>query len=270
MPELPEVETVRRALAGRVEANRIVSIEIADPRLVVRSVLPPADVLAGAEVSALERRGKWLFAPLDTGDEWVIHLRMSGRLLAGPPFSDSGVPRGVARFADGLELRFVDRRRFGEWLVMPTEAARELRGRIGPDADTLTTSQLRRALDGRTGRLKGLITNQSLIGGIGNMYADEALWRAGLDGKRSGGSLTAAETRSLATSIRTVMARALKAGGTTTRDGLYAKADGTPGYFAVDLEVYQREGEPCSRCGTEIRRTKQGATSTYHCPACQQ
>lgn len=274
MPELPEVETVRRGLAPRVEGRRIDAVVVADQRLVARSALPPEDVLPGAHVLRLRRCGKWLLGDLDSDLTLVLHLRMSGRLLVGDGSdADAGAgarpPRATIALDDGTTVRFVDQRRFGELLVLDADGAAALEARVGPEADTIGTAALRAALAGRTRPVKSALTDQGLIGGVGNMYADEALWGAGVHPYRPSASLTDAELRALARSVRKVMRDALAAGGTSTRDGLYVDADGNSGWFAASLAVYQREGEPCPRCGSEIVRVVRGATATRLCPGCQ-
>jgi formamidopyrimidine-DNA glycosylase len=268
MPELPEVETVRRGLARVLTGRRIARCDVHDPRLVHRSPLP-ADVVVGDRVRDVRRRGKWLF--VDCDDCVVVaHLRMSGQLLVG----DAGVgtttaPRCELACDDGTVVRFVDQRRFGELLVCTPEDAAAIERRLGPDADTLTTAQLRRAFAGSGARCKAALTDQRRIAGVGNMYADEALWRARLDPRRPAGALDDVELRRLARAVRAVMRDALAAGGASTRDGLYVDTDGEAGWFAVELAVYQRTGEPCPRCATPVERYANGASGTHWCPRCQ-
>ncbi|MFN8103208.1 MAG: bifunctional DNA-formamidopyrimidine glycosylase/DNA-(apurinic or apyrimidinic site) lyase [Acidimicrobiia bacterium] len=273
MPELPEVETVRRGLAPRIEGHRVESIAVSDPRLVARSPLPPTATLAGSKVEVLRRRGKWLLGDLDSGLTLVLHMRMSGRLLLGRADTRTSAATGPARatlvFDDGTTVRFVDQRRFGELLVLDADDTVALESRIGPDADTLGTAQLRDAVAGRSRPVKSALTDQALVGGIGNMYADESLWGARLAPFRPCSSLTDAELRALARAVRRIMRDAIAAGGTSTRDGLYVDASGNAGWFAVELAVYQREGQPCPRCGSEIVRVVRGSTATRFCPACQ-
>lgn len=266
MPELPEVETVRLGLAPHIEGRRLTRLEVLDERLVARSPLP-VDTLVGSEVLALGRRGKWLFAKMRHGPHLVLHLRMSGRLLLDDGGDDPR--RAVLEFEGGARVDFVDRRRFGELLAWTDTDLELLDDRLGPEADTIRVAELRKRLAGRRGMLKAALCNQHVVAGIGNMYADEALWRAGLAWDRPAGSLGPDESRRLASAIRHVMGRALDAGGTSTRDGLYVNASGDPGWFAVRLAVYQREDEPCPRCGAPVRRAKTGASSAYFCASCQ-
>lgn len=269
MPELPEVETVRRGLASRVEGRRIVSLDVGDPRLVARSPLPPAEVLPGRTLLRLRRRGKWLLGDLDADLTLILHLRMSGQLLVGGPDADPRPSRATLTFDDATVVRFVDQRRFGELLVFEPEDASALEARIGPEADTIGVADLRRCIGGRQRPVKSALVDQSLVAGIGNIYADEALWGAGLLPYRACASLSNAEMRALARSIRKVMREALAAGGTSIRDGLYVDSDGNEGWFALRLAVYQREGWPCPRCGTEVVRVVRGSTATRYCPHCQ-
>lgn len=269
MPELPEVETVRRGLAARVEGRRVVSLDVEDPRLVARSPVPPADVLPGRTLLRLRRRGKWLLGDLDGGLTLVLHLRMSGQLLTAAPAGDARPSRATLTFDDSTVVRFVDQRRFGELLVFEPEDLASLEGRIGPEADTIGVTDLRRAIGARQRPVKSALVDQGIVGGIGNIYADEALWGAGVAPMRPCASLTDAEMRALARSIRKVMRDALAAGGTSIRDGLYVDSDGKEGWFALRLAVYQREGLPCPRCGSEVVRSVRGSTATRHCPSCQ-
>lgn len=268
MPELPEVETVRRGLERVLAGRRVTRCTVHDPRLVRRSPLP-TDVVVGARVRDVRRRGKWLFVDCDDCTV-VAHLRMSGQLLVGAAGETTTTPpRCEIVCDDGTVVRFVDQRRFGELLVCTPAQADEIAARLGPDADTLTTAQLRRAFAGSGARTKAALTDQRRIAGVGNMYADEALWRARLDPRRPAGSLDAAELRRLAHAVRGVMRDALAAGGASTRDGLYVNTEGESGWFAVELAVYQRTGEPCPRCATPVERFANGASGTHWCPHCQ-
>jgi formamidopyrimidine-DNA glycosylase len=269
MPELPEVETVRRSLHDAMAGRRVAAVEILDTRVRRRPTALALDVLAGRVVTRVRRRGKWLLADTDGAIVWIMHLRMSGQVRLGDSPAASPHLRAIAYLDGGTVVSYLDQRRFGEWFVLAAGEAGAFEARIGPDADTITAAQLRRALAGRTGALKAALCNQTIVGGVGNIYSDEALWRAGLRWDRPAGSLDAAETRRLAAALRTVLRRAIAAGGTSARDKLYLRADGEPGWFAVELEVYQREGEPCSRCATPIARQRFGASATRYCPTCQ-
>lgn len=274
MPELPEVETVRRGLERALTGRRIIRCVVRDPRLVQRSPLP-ADLIVGERVSDVRRRGKWLFVAFanDRGEDdliAVVHLRMSGQLLVGDAgASAEATARCVIECDDDTIVRFVDQRRFGELLVCTADDAEAIGQRLGPDADTLTTAQLRRAFRGSAARCKAALTDQRRVAGVGNMYADEALWRARIDPLCPAGSLDDAALRRLSRAVRGVMRDALAAGGASTRDGLYVNTDGASGWFAVELAVYQRNGEPCPRCGTPIERFANGASGTHWCPRCQ-
>ncbi|MCC7076739.1 MAG: bifunctional DNA-formamidopyrimidine glycosylase/DNA-(apurinic or apyrimidinic site) lyase [Acidimicrobiia bacterium] len=265
MPELPEVETVRRGLADRLTGRTLVRLDVHDPKLVSRSAIPPASLIGG-RVTDVARRGKWILCRMQ--DLYlVLHMRMSGQLLFDT--DTARPPRASLHFDDGTRLDFVDQRRFGELLVWEQLDVGLLDARLGPEADTIRVDDLRRCLASRRGRLKAALCNQAVLAGIGNMYADEILWRARLASDRPAGSLDSTESRRLARAIRRVLGEALAAGGTTTRDGLYVTSEGDPGRFTMHLDVYQRDGEPCPRCGTPVERVKQGGVSVYWCPGCQ-
>ncbi|TQL69439.1 DNA-(apurinic or apyrimidinic site) lyase [Nocardioides albertanoniae] len=278
MPELPEVEVVRAGLERHVVGARIVSVEVLHPRPVRRH-------LAGASAFAVEltdrvitgarRRGKYLWLPLDGRDALMAHLGMSGQMLVQPPMSaDERHLRVRLRLdgaAEGRELRFVDQRMFGGLSISPggAELPAEI-AHIAPDPleaafDTeAVVARVRRSASG----IKRILLNQSVISGVGNIYADEALWRAKLHGERPGERLSAAKVRELLGHVRDVMTQALAQGGTSF-DALYVNVNGESGYFERSLAAYGREGEPCDRCGTPLRRAAFMNRSSYFCPRCQ-
>jgi formamidopyrimidine-DNA glycosylase len=276
VPELPEVETVRRGLESWVVGRRISAVEVLHPRAIRRHV-PGArdfiDALIGRRVVGACRRGKYLWLPLDSGDAVLAHLGMSGQLL----MLESSVPPGphlrvrIAFDDDGLELRFVDQRTFGGLSVsiggaeLPPEIAHIARDIFDSqfDEDAFHTALRRR----RTG-LKRALLDQSLISGVGNIYADEALWRAKLHYARATETMRRPDTTRLLDGVRSVMASALEQGGTSF-DSLYVNVNGESGYFDRSLAVYGRRGEPCPRCGTPIRRESFMNRSSYFCPHCQ-
>jgi formamidopyrimidine-DNA glycosylase len=279
MPELPEVETVRVGLERWVVGRRISEVEVFGSRTLRRYDAGPADFvarLAGRQVVAARRRGKFLWLPLDDGAQLLAHLGMSGQLLAVESTGPDG-PHLRARFRfddDGLELRFVDQRTFGGLSLadsglsadgVPTELAHVAPDPFEPafDPEVFATSLRRR----RTG-VKRAILDQSLISGVGNIYADEALWRAKLHYARATDTLRRPEIDRLLEAIREVMAAAIVAGGTSF-DALYVAVNGQSGWFDRSLESYGREGEPCSRCGTPIIRQQFTNRSSYLCPKCQ-
>ncbi|MEU0934559.1 bifunctional DNA-formamidopyrimidine glycosylase/DNA-(apurinic or apyrimidinic site) lyase [Embleya sp. NPDC005971] len=282
MPELPEVEVVRRGLEKWVVGRTIAHVEVTHERAVRRhsaGLVDFADVLVGARVHAARRRGKYLWLPLvapeaeDPEDALLAHLGMSGQLLVQPPEAPREKHLHVRfTFTDGgRELRFVDQRTFGGLAVerggaeLPPSMAHIARDPLDPlFDDALFHAALRR----RNTEIKRALLDQSLVSGIGNIYADEALWRARLHGARQTGNLTLAQTTLLLASARDVMTDALAAGGTSF-DSLYVNVNGESGYFSRALDAYGREGEPCNRCATPIRRISFMNRSSYFCPVCQ-
>ncbi|MDX6255929.1 MAG: formamidopyrimidine-DNA glycosylase [Frankiales bacterium] len=276
MPELPEVETVRRGLEHTVVGRTVSAVEVRHDRAVRRHVPGPDDfaaALTGRTLLAARRRGKYLWLPLDSGDALVVHLGMSGQLVAlAADVPDGPHLRVRLRFTDGgLELRFIDQRTFGGMQVdpggaeLPHPLEHIARDPFDPLFDDAVFAKTLRAR--RTG-IKRAMLDQSLVSGIGNMYADEALWRAKLHYARPTASLTDRQVRTLLAAVRGVMSEALAAGGTTF-DGLYVNVNGESGYFDVSLDAYGREGEPCRRCGTAIVREAFMNRSSFFCPHCQ-
>jgi formamidopyrimidine-DNA glycosylase len=285
VPELPEVEVVRRGLADHVLDRTIERVAVAHPRAVRRHVEGAADFsarLAGRTISAARRRGKYLWLDLDGGaageDAVLAHLGMSGQMLV----ADAGRPdethlRVRVRFADGgPELRFVDQRTFGGLSVhplvpavggglLPAPVAHIARDPMDPafDLDAAVAAIRRR----RTA-LKRALLDQTVVSGIGNIYADEALWRARLHGARPTEKLTRAQGRDVLTAATEVMAEALGAGGTSF-DALYVNVNGASGYFDRSLAVYGQADRPCLRCGTPVRRDPFMNRSSFTCPRCQ-
>ncbi|HEY2272039.1 MAG TPA: bifunctional DNA-formamidopyrimidine glycosylase/DNA-(apurinic or apyrimidinic site) lyase [Jatrophihabitantaceae bacterium] len=284
MPELPEVETVRAGLQRWVVGRTVASVEVSHPRSVRRHVAGPADLaarLSRARFEAASRRGKYLWLPLAERDECLIaHLGMSGQFLVRP--GDSADEKHLhvrIRFTDdGPELRFVDQRTFGGVLLdalvpaadhpderLPEQIAHIARDPVDPRFDqALFSARLRR----RESAVKRALLDQTLLSGVGNIYADESLWRAKLHGERLGRALTRAQVDELLGHVRDVLGEALEAGGTSF-DALYVNVNGESGYFDRSLAVYGREGEPCRRCGTPIRRVAFMNRSSYFCPSCQ-
>jgi formamidopyrimidine-DNA glycosylase len=273
VPELPEVETVRRRLAPGLEGRRFTRVEIGDARL-VRPYEPDAVAaeLVGERVSALERRGKYLVVRFETGRALLIHLRMTGSLRHAPGGSleDDPYRRAVVRLDDGSDVAYRDVRRFGTWLLLePGELEAYLAARLGPEplAPSFTGKVLARRLAGRRAPLKAVLLDQRAIAGLGNIYVDEALWRAGLHPRRPAGELDAQELSRLHRSIRRVLALGIARQGATLRD--YATPDGGRGSMQHEFNVYGRAGEPCPRCGTPIERSVLGGRGTWTCPSCQ-
>ncbi|MBQ1075267.1 bifunctional DNA-formamidopyrimidine glycosylase/DNA-(apurinic or apyrimidinic site) lyase [Micromonospora sp. C31] len=276
MPELPEVETVRQGLARWVTGRRLSSVEVRHPRAVRRHTPGGghfADVLAGRTVLDVCRRGKYLWLPLDSGDAVIGHLGMSGQLLVQPADApDETHLRVRFRFSDdGPELRFVDQRTFGGLSVsaggaeLPAEIAHIARDPMDPQfSDAAFAAALRR----RRTEVKRALLDQTLISGVGNIYADEALWRARLHGARATDALTGPAALRLLGHVRDVLAEAIRSGGTSF-DALYVNVNGESGYFDRALNVYGREGLPCPRCGAPVRREAFMNRSSYSCPRCQ-
>jgi formamidopyrimidine-DNA glycosylase len=279
VPELPEVETVRAGLERWAVGRRINDVVVFGPRTVRRYPPGPAEFaarLVGREIIAARRRGKFLWLPLDDGAHLMAHLGMSGQFLAvAPGAPDETHLRARFGFADGgRELRFVDQRTFGGLSLddtgetadgVPASLAHIAPDPFEPAFDAAAfSSALRRR---RTG-LKRALLDQTLISGVGNIYADEALWLAKLHYARATDRLRRPDIDRLLEAVRSVMAAAIRAGGTSF-DALYVAVNGESGWFERSLEVYGREGEPCSRCGTPIVRRQFTNRSSYLCPTCQ-
>ena len=276
MPELPEVETVRLGLERGVAGRTVASVDVGHPRSVRRHTAGADDFagrLAGRTVLSAQRRGKYLWLPLDSGDALTGHLGMSGQLLVVP--ADSPLQKHLhvrLRFADGgRELRFVDQRTFGGLLVVPGgEPVPPLLAHIARDPldpefdDEEFVERVRRR---RTG-LKRALLDQTLVSGIGNIYADETLWRAQLHGERPTDRLSRPAVRRVLGHARDVLHEAVAAGGTSF-DALYVSAEGVSGLFERSLNAYGREGEPCPRCGAPVRRESFMNRSSFSCPRCQ-
>jgi formamidopyrimidine-DNA glycosylase len=270
MPELPEVETTRRGLAPLLAGRRIVAVRVRERRL--RWPLPRGfeAALVGRHIRAVGRRGKYLLIGTDAGT-LLVHLGMSGnlRVVAAdtPPLAHDHVDIVLD---SGRCVRFNDPRRFGSMQLVRGEPL------LHPLLRGLAPEPLSRGFDagylwdrtrGRRVAIKQLLMNSTIVVGVGNIYASEALFRARLSPRRAAGRLTRAEAARLVTAVKRVLAAAIRAGGTTLRD--YVDTDGSPGYFRQKLYVYERDGAPCRVCGTPIRRAVQGQRATYWCPSCQ-
>ena len=282
MPELPEVEVVRSGLDRHVVGRTIRSVQVLHPRAVRRHTAGPADFEAAASglvVTAARRRGKYLWLPVapDEGsvaeDALLAHLGMSGQLLLGDP--DRPVsPHVRIRFMftdSGPDLRFTDQRTFGH--IMLARGGAVLPGpiaHIAPDPlePAYDEAALLARLAARQSGIKRALLDQSLVSGVGNIYADEALWRAKTHWDRPAAKIRQADAVRLLADVREVLTEALGAGGTSF-DSLYVNVNGESGYFGRSLAVYGREGEPCPRCGTPIRRDPFMNRSAYSCPVCQ-
>jgi formamidopyrimidine-DNA glycosylase len=273
VPELPEVETVRARLEPALVGRSFERVEIRDARL-TRPFDPDevAAELQGEVVEALERRGKYLVFRFRSGRVLLVHLRMTGTFRHGR----NGTPdvdlyrRAVVRLDDGSDVMYRDVRRFGTWLLLePDEEAPYLASRLGeePLTKTFTTAALSARLRGRKAPLKAALLDQRAAAGMGNIYADEALWRAKIHPLRPAGDLSPAEISRLHRGINDAIRAGIARQGTTLRD--YRTPDGASGSMQDELRVYGRGGEPCPRCGTEIAKTRAGGRGTWYCPNCQ-
>jgi formamidopyrimidine-DNA glycosylase len=273
MPELPEVESVRRQLEPALVGRRFEHVEIADARLV--RPFEPAEVAAeleGERVQAVDRRGKYLIVRFESGRVLLIHLRMTGSLRHARrgTLQDDRHRRAVVRLDDGSDVTYRDVRRFGTWLLLePGEAEPYLAAKVGdePLDAVFTAAHLGRRLAGRSAPLKAALLDQRTLAGMGNIYVDEALWRARLHPLRPAGSLDEDELRRLHRGIRAALARGIARQGSTLRD--YRLPDGAAGGMQDEFKVYGRAGEPCPRCRTPIERTRVSGRGTWYCPHCQ-
>ena len=275
MPELPEVETIRAQLAGRIPGRTFATVEVFDPKLV--SPAEPREFVAavvGRRIEAVERRGKYLLIGLDSGDTLTVHLRMTGRLhwRPGPPHDQERFLRARFHLDDDSTLTFGDMRRFGRaWIVSGSPAERDAywSGRIGvePLSPRFTARVLEGLLSGRRGPVKAVLLNQALVAGLGNMYVDEALFQARVHPERPAGSLDAAELKRLHRAIRDRLVAAVTAGGASIDS--YRDSLGEKGTMQDLLRVHLHAGEPCPRCRTTIRKTRVAQRGTYWCPGCQ-
>jgi formamidopyrimidine-DNA glycosylase len=273
MPELPEVETVRVTLAPVLTGRRLDHVDILDTRLVRPfEPLAVAAELEGERIEAVERRGKYLIFRFESGRSLLIHLRMTGSLrhARAGSLADDPYRRAVVSLDDGSDVAYRDVRRFGTWLLLePGELEPYLDRRLGaePLSRAFTSRGLGERLAGRKAPIKAAILDQRTLAGMGNIYADEALWRARIHPFRPAGDLDSDEIKRLHRGVR----RALEAGivrqGATLRD--YSTPDGARGRMQHEFKVYGRGGEPCDRCGTPIEKTRVAGRGTWYCPRCQ-
>ncbi|MBZ4512108.1 DNA-formamidopyrimidine glycosylase [Mycobacterium avium subsp. hominissuis] len=278
MPELPEVEVVRRGLHSHVVGKTIGAVRVHHPRAVRRHEAGPADLTArllGARITGTDRRGKYLWLLLDGCDTaLVVHLGMSGQMLLG------AVPRAEhvrisALLDDGTVLSFADQRTFGGWMladllevdgsILPRPVAHLARDPLDPRFDAAAVVKVLRR---KHSEIKRQLLDQQVVSGIGNIYADEALWRAKVHGARIAATLTGRQLTAVLDAAAEVMRDALVQGGTSF-DSLYVNVNGESGYFDRSLDAYGREGESCRRCGAVMRREKFMNRSSFYCPKCQ-
>jgi formamidopyrimidine-DNA glycosylase len=276
VPELPEVETVRRGVDAAFRGGRISAVEVYNPRTVRRHAPGVADFeasLKGLEITGSGRRGKFMWLALDDGRGLVCHLGMSGQLHVVTDGREAHKHlRGRVTFTDARELWFIDQRTFGFWELAEMDGpVPKTLAHIAPDvfeaafdASASADRLLKRRIE-----VKKALLDQGWISGVGNIYADEALWRARLRGRRTGDSISRRKALELLGHVKDVLTESLAVGGTSF-DELYVDARGEAGYFARELAVYGRAGQPCRRCGTAIVREVIGDRSAHYCPKCQQ
>lgn len=271
MPELPEVETTRRGLEPHVAHRRIREIVVREPRLRWPVPADLGNALRGHAFERIDRRGKYLLLRTGDGPTLMIHLGMSGHMRVVPP----GTPARPHDHVDimlegGPTLRYNDPRRFGSLHVLPPgDPVHPLLARLGPEplSEALTGHYLHRRSRGRRAPVKTFLMDAAVVVGVGNIYASEALFRAGIRPTRPAGRIAEARYERLADTVKAVLAEAIEAGGTTLRD--FAATDGQPGYFSQRLDVYGRAGAACVRCATPLLNRRIGQRATVFCPTCQ-
>ncbi len=273
MPELPEVENVRQRLAPVLEGRSLERVEISDGRL-TRPHDPDlvARELEGERIAAVDRRGKYLIVRFESGRALLVHLRMTGSFRHGPEGALPEDPhrRAVVRLDDRSDVAYRDVRRFGTWLLLePGELEPYLGTRVGPEPleAAFTANDLGKRLASRRAPVKAAILDQRTLAGVGNIYADEALWRARIHPLREARSLEPTEVRALHRSIRKALEVGIARQGSTLRD--YTLPDGGSGGMQHEFKVYGRAGDPCERCGTPIEKIRAGGRGTWYCPSCQ-
>jgi formamidopyrimidine-DNA glycosylase len=273
VPELPEVETIRVGLEPHLVGRTFDRVEISDPRLTRPS--DPREIateLEGERVAALERRGKYLVVRFETGRVLLVHLRMTGSFIYGPADSlpDDPYRRAVLRLDNGSDVAYRDVRRFGTWLLLePGELDPYLAERLGdePFSEAFTPRALAARLRGRRAPVKAALLDQRSLAGMGNIYADEALWRARIHPLHAAGELEDPEIERLHAGIRAALELGIARQGATLSD--YRTPNGDRGAMQDEFEAYGRDGEPCSRCGTPIEKIRAAGRGTWFCPHCQ-
>jgi formamidopyrimidine-DNA glycosylase len=273
VPELPEVESVRRAIAPVLEGRRFAQVRIDDPRLTRpfdREEI--ARELEGEVVDLVDRRGKYLIVRFRSGRALLIHLRMTGSLLHTPKgtVAADSHQRAVVKLDDGSDVAYRDVRRFGTWLLLePDEVESYVDARVGrePLGDAYKSKHLAEKLAGRRAPIKAVILDQRTVAGVGNIYADEALWRARIHPLKPADELEPKEVQALYRGIRRALEAGIARQGSTLRD--YRLPDGGSGSMQEEFKVYGRGGEPCERCGTPIDKIRVAGRGTWYCPHCQ-
>ena len=273
MPELPEVETIRRTLADKVVGRRIMHVDILLPRLIKWPAAGEFQaVIAGKQISELRRRGKYLLFYLEDGLVMIVHLRMTGRLYyAAAALRHDQFTRIVFMLDNGDKLLYLDSRTLGTLYVMNEKELWRISGlsTMGPEPLTteFSSDYFRKILQNRSSKIKAVLLNQQYVGGLGNIYVDESLAIAGIDPERSAKSLTDSEIAGLYDAINLVIDEGITHGGTTFRD--YRDGAGQKGEHQNHLRVYGRKDQPCTRCGTMIACKKVAGRGTHYCPQCQ-
>lgn len=271
MPELPEVETIRRDLEPLVVGRTITGAEV-DPATL--PLLAGVDIdtlrqnLVGRGIDALGRRGKYLLFGLDDGRCFVVHLRMTGRLVWRPAgAAEEPYQRALLHFDDGNDLRWSDLRKFGTWRIH--DSAEEVIAKLGPEPidESLTYKQFAARLQGRSAPVKAVLLDQRRFAGLGNIYVDEALYEARIRPDTPAGGLSPAAVKRLFAAARSVLERGIEHRGASFRD--YVDGEGRPGQQHMFVQVFRRTGKPCYACGREIQRTVVGGRATHFCPRCQ-
>lgn len=267
MPELPEVETIRAQLAPRLEGRVLTRVEILDPRLTrPYDLFEVAEELEGDRVVSVERRGKYLLLRLESGLALLVHLRMTGGFHWRPTTHE----RAVLDLDDGSRLSYRDVRRFGTWLVLEgPDLEPYLSAKNGPEplGSRFTSAWLGSQLARRRGPLKAVLLDQRVVAGLGNIYADEALWRARVSPLRPANGIDRDETGRVHRAIRAALRTGIERQGSTLRD--YSQPDGSSGSMQDEFRAYGRDGLPCPRCRTTISKTRVGGRGTWFCPRCQ-
>jgi formamidopyrimidine-DNA glycosylase len=273
MPELPEVETVRRRLAPALEGRRFEHVEITDARLTrPHDRVEVARELEGERVTKVDRRGKYLIVRFESGRALLVHLRMTGSLrhAGGGQLQDDPHRRAVVNLDDGSDVAYRDVRRFGTWLLLePSEVDTYIDARVGrePLEDAYKAKHLAEKLEKRRAPIKAAILDQRTVAGVGNIYADEALWRAQVHPLTPANELTPDEVKALHKGIRASLQAGVRRQGSTLRD--YQLPDGSSGTAQDRFKAYGRAGLPCERCGTPIDKIRAGGRGTWYCPSCQ-
>jgi len=269
MPELPEVETTRRGIEPHIDGKKVTAVRVRQPRLRWPVPADLSQLLVGQSVRSVKRRGKYVLVNFDQGD-LLIHLGMSGSLRVLPEATEAAKHDHVEIVFDtGMMIRLTDPRRFGAVLWQPKGELHPLLASLGPEplTDEFDVDYLVNACKGRSQAIKLLIMNAHIVVGVGNIYANEALFRSGIDPRRAAGKISKQRLERLVQEIKAVLDYAIKRGGTTLRD--FLASDGKPGYFAQELLVYGRGGEACKQCAKPLKETRLGQRSTVFCTQCQ-